>query len=288
MPESPRIALLSTSDTDLLSARASGAAWVWANPARPGHQSMAEVIDGCDLVVGRILGSPQDLCTGFARVRASGTPVLVLGGEQQPSAELMELSTVPMGVAAEAHRYLAEGGPANLAQLHAFLGDTVLLTGTGFAPPAPLPTWGWAERSAVPDPSADTCAHPSGADPSDAGTRDAGATTGTDATDLARIGILYYRAHEASGNTAFVHALADAVDATGQAVGLPVFAGSLRSAPEELYAALGSLDALVVTVLAAGGSVPAGASAGGADESWDVERMAALDIPVLQGLCLTS
>ncbi|MGL5851527.1 MAG: cobaltochelatase subunit CobN, partial [Phycicoccus sp.] len=45
---------------------------------------------------------------------------------------------------------------------------------------------------------------------------------------------------------------------------------------------------LVVTVLAAGGSVPAGASAGGADESWDVERMAALDIPVLQGLCLTS
>ncbi|MGL5930440.1 MAG: cobaltochelatase subunit CobN [Dermatophilaceae bacterium] len=262
MPESPRrIALLSTSDTDLLSARASGAAWVGANPARPGHQSMAEVIDGCDLVVGRILGSPQDLCTGFARVRASGIPAVMLGGEQQPSAELMELSTVPMGVAAEAHRYLAEGGPANLAQLHAFLSDTVLLTGTGFAPPAPLPAWGWAER----------------------------AETGTaETTDLARIGILYYRAHEASGNTAFVHALADAVDATGEAVGLPIFAGSLRSAPDELYAALGTLDALVVTVLAAGGSVPSSASAGGDDESWDVERMAALDIPVLQGLCLTS
>ncbi|MGL5817553.1 MAG: cobaltochelatase subunit CobN [Phycicoccus sp.] len=265
MPESPRrIALLSTSDTDLLSARASGADWVWANPARPGHQSMAELIDGCDLVVGRILGSPHDLCTGFARVRASGTPVLMLGGEQQPSAELMELSTVPIGIAAEAHRYLAEGGPANLAQLHAFLGDTVLLTGTGFAPPAPLPAWGWAERAGVPGSNA------------------------SNPTDLARIGILYYRAHEASGNTAFVHALADAVDATGQAVGLPIFAGSLRSAPDELYAALGTLDALVVTVLAAGGSVPAGASAGGDDETWDVERMAALDIPVLQGLCLTS
>ena len=36
-----RIALLSTSDTDLLSARASGADYVWANPSRPGHQSMA-------------------------------------------------------------------------------------------------------------------------------------------------------------------------------------------------------------------------------------------------------
>ncbi|NYG54529.1 cobaltochelatase subunit CobN [Nocardioides perillae] len=255
-----RIALLSTSDTDLLSARASGADWVLANPGRPGHQSMAEVIEGCDLVVGRILGSPADLCSGFARVRATGVPVVVLGGEQVPSAELMELSTVPAGVAAEAHRYLAEGGPANLAQLHAFLSDTVLLTGEGFEPPAVLPEWGCAER---PAPTAEQAALP-------------------------RIGVLYYRAHEASGNTAFAHALADAVDATGEAVGVPIFAGSLRSAPDALYDAFRTLDALVVTVLAAGGTTPAGASAGGDDEAWDVERMAALDIPVLQGLCLTS
>ena len=85
-----------------------------------------------------------------------------------------------------------------------------------------------------------------------------------------------------------MHALADAVDATGDAVGVPIFAGSLRSAPDDLFEALGSLDALIVTVLAAGGTVPADASAGGDDETWDVERIAALDIPVLQGLCLTS
>ena len=66
-----RIALLSTSDTDLLSARESGADYVLANPARPGHQSMAEVIGGCDLVVGRLLGSPQELCSGFTRVAAT-------------------------------------------------------------------------------------------------------------------------------------------------------------------------------------------------------------------------
>jgi cobaltochelatase CobN len=251
-----RIALLSTSDTDLLSARASGADYVLANPARPGHQSMAEVIEGCDLVVGRLLGSPQDLCSGFIRIAATGMPVVVLGGEQQPSAELMERSSVPIGIAAEAHRYLAEGGPENLRQLHAFLSDTILLTGEGFDPPAVLPMWGYAARP-VGDAS------------------------------LPRIGVLYYRAHEASGNTAFAHALADAVDATGQAVGIPIFAGSLRAAPDELYTELGTLDALVVTVLAAGGSVPSTASAGGDDEAWDVARMAALDIPVLQGLCLT-
>jgi cobaltochelatase CobN len=170
----------------------------------------------------------------------------------------MELSTVPIGVAAEAHRYLAEGGPENLAHLHAFLSDTVLLTGEGFEPPIPIPPWGWAERPV----------------PISGG--------------LPRVGVLYYRAHQASGNTAFAHALADAIDATGAAVGVPVFAGSLRSAPDDLYEALATLDAVVVTVLAAGGSRPATASAGGDDEAWDVERMAALDITVLQGLCLTS
>ncbi|MGZ4446545.1 MAG: cobaltochelatase subunit CobN [Nocardioides sp.] len=254
-----KIALLSTSDTDLLSARASGADYVWGNPSRPGHQAMSDVLAGADLVVARILGSPQDLCEGFARVRGTGTPMVVLGGEQQPSAELMELSTVPMGVAAEAHRYLAEGGPDNLAQLHAFLSDTVLLTGEGFEPPHEIPAWGWGPRPARPD-----------------------------AAGLPRVGVLFYRAHQASGNTDFAQALCDAVDATGLAVGLPVFSTSLRAAPDDLYDALGTLDALVVTVLAAGGSQPAGASAGGDDEAWDVARIAALDIPVLQGLCLTS
>lgn len=245
-----KLALLSTSDTDLLSARASGAPWAWANPTR-GLPDLAAV----DLVVVRLLGSPHDLEPWREQLFAGGRPVVVLGGEAQPSAELMELSTVPIGVAAEAHRYLAEGGPANLGQLHAFLSDTVLLTGEGFEPPATVPAWGMADR------------------PSDG---------------RPRVGVLYYRAHEISGNAGFAHALVDAIDATGEAVGVPVFAGSLRSAPDELYDALGTLDALVVTVLAAGGSTPAGASAGGDDEAWDVERMRALDIPVLQGLCLTT
>ena len=45
---------------------------------------------------------------------------------------------------------------------------------------------------------------------------------------------------------------------------------------------------MVVTVLAAGGTKPAGASAGGEDEAWDVAELAALDVPILQGLCLTT
>jgi cobaltochelatase CobN len=249
-----RIALLSTSDTDLLSARTSGREYLWANPIR-GLPSL----DGCDLVVVRLLGSSHDLDPWRPALDAAGAPLVVLGGEQEPNAELMELSSVPIGVSADAHRYLAEGGPDNLAQLHAFLSDTVLLTGEGFEPPHAIPSWGWARALSDPDHAGKP-----------------------------RVGVLYYRAHEASGNAAFAHALADAIDATGEAVGVPVFAGSLRSAPDELYAALGTLDALVVTVLAAGGSAPATAGAGEEDEAWDVERMKALDIPVLQGLCLTT
>ncbi|MGZ4476885.1 MAG: hypothetical protein ACXVWW_14365, partial [Nocardioides sp.] len=77
-----RIALLSTSDTDLLSARASGADWVWANPTR------RDGVPEADLVVVRFLGSPHDLPVDLSGVTA---PVVVLGGEQQPSADLMEL-----------------------------------------------------------------------------------------------------------------------------------------------------------------------------------------------------
>ena len=265
-----RIALLSTSDTDLLSAKASGADYAWANPSRADLGALVDLAAGADLTIVRLLGSPQQYDVELSALRATGRPVVVLGGELTPSAELMEASTVPVGVAAEAHRYLAEGGPRNLSQLHAFLSDTVLLTGEGFEPPEVIPAWGvvtrpnHASRTTEPRISRDQSAH------------------------LARVGVLFYRAHHASGNTEFVHALCDAIDATGEAVGVPIFAGSLRAAPDELFTALGDLDALVVTVLAAGGSTPAAASAGGDDETWDVERIAALDIPVLQGLCLTS
>src|SRR5262249_60602155 len=92
-------------------------------------------------------------------------------------ADLMAASTVPAGVAAQALAYLREGGPANLAELAAFLSDTLLLTGHGFAPPAPLPAQG---------------------------------VHGDRATAAGRptVGIVFYRAHAGSGSTAYVGARA--------------------------------------------------------------------------------
>lgn len=227
-----RIALLSTSDTDLLSARASGADYLLGNPAR---HDIEPLLDGADVVVLRILGSSAEIADELTLLRATGVPLVVLGGERSPNAELMECSTVPIGLAAQAHAYLAEGGPANLAQLHAFLCDTVLLTGEGFEEPAVIPEWGYGQRVAAGGP------------------------------DAVRVGVLYYRAHEVSGNAGFAHVLADAIDATGRAVGVPIFAASLRNAPDELYDALGTLDALVVCMLAAGGAMNATATVGAGD-----------------------
>jgi cobaltochelatase CobN len=243
--------LLSTSDTDLLAARASDSSWRLGNPYRAGD--LAEFAAGTDLVVVRILGSRRKYEDMVAPLLGLGVPVVVLGGEQLPDAELMELSTVPMGVATEAHAYLAQGGPDNMVQLHRFLADTVLLDGEGFDAPAVAPDWGLLDRPT--------------------------SSTGP------RIAVLYYRAHHLAGNTAFVHTLCDAIETAG-GVPVPVYTASLRSVDPEMLDVLRTVDAMVVTVLAAGGSKPATASAGGDDGAWDVGELARLDVPVIQGLVL--
>jgi len=254
------VALLSPSDTDLLAARSSGAGYRLANPARLPLAGLPDLLEGTDIVVVRLLGGEQAWREGLAMLREQERPVVVLGGELAPDAALMALSSVPAGIAAQAHEYLAHGGTGNLLELARFLTDTVLLGGSGFAAPRPAPPWGlrpWSAAGQETDPARPT------------------------------VGIIYYRAHELAGNTAFVDALCEAVDAAG-AQPLPVWCASLRSADTGLLEVLGQADALIVTVLAAGGITPALSQAGGDDESWDVGAIAGLDIPVLQALCLTA
>ena len=217
---------------------------------------MAALAAGSDLVVVRILGVRRQYEEMLAPLLAGPAPVVVLGGEQVPDAELMELSTVPMGVATEAHGYLAQGGPDNLAQLHRFLADTVLLDGEGFEPPSVAPEWGVLDRAAT--------RHRPDASPSCT----TGRTTCPGTPPSSR------RCAPRSRTPA---------------------AGRCRCSPPRCAPSspawstcCARADALVVTVLAAGGSQPATAQAGGDDGAWDVGELATLDVPVVQGLCLTS
>ncbi|WP_234444068.1 MULTISPECIES: cobaltochelatase subunit CobN [unclassified Streptomyces] len=254
------VLLLSTSDTDLLSARAAEGPvrYRYANPSRLDLAELPALLDGADLVVVRLLGGIRAWQDGLDQLLADGRPVVVLTGEQAPDAQLMAASTVPIGIAAEAHAYLAHGGPANLEQLARFLSDTVLLTGHGFEPPAAAPSWGRLERTPLPGTQPDT----------------------------PMVAVLYYRAHHMSGNTAFVRQLCESIEQSGGRA-MPLYVASLRTPEPELIEELRGADVIVTTVLAAGGTRPAEASAGGDDESWDAGALTGLDIPVIQALCLT-
>ena len=249
--------LLSTADTDLLAARAVGDPALPLRLANPARTSALELA-GVSIVVVRLLGGRRAwdgldaLVDGCAAARI---PLVALGGEGTVDAELTALSTVPAGVVADAAAYLREGGVDNLRELVAFLSDTLLLTGHGFAAPTTVPAYG-VHGVRVADPERPT------------------------------VGVVFYRAHEVAGNTAFVETLCEAIEAHG-ANALPIFVASLRPdadgrllVVEELLA--GRVDALIVTVLAGGGSNAADT------ESWDARALVSLDVPVLQGLCVTS
>ncbi len=246
--------LLSTADTDLLAAHAVTDPALPLRLGNPARLDSPVDLGGVSLIVVRLLGGRRawegldDLLAG------AQVPVVLLGGEGL-DAELTALSTVPPGVVSDAAAYFREGGVDNLRELVAFLSDTVLLTGHGFAAPVSLPAYG---------------VH---------GTRPR-------VDGRPTVGVVFYRAHELSGNTTFVDVLCDALEARG-ANALPVYVGSLRPDAEGHIPAVGELlagrvDALVVTVLAGGGSNAADA------EGWDARALEALDVPVLQGLCVTS
>ncbi|KBN37009.1 cobalamin biosynthesis protein CobN [Mycobacterium tuberculosis TB_RSA09] len=228
MPE-PTVLLLSTSDTDLISARSSGKNYRWANPSRLSDLELTDLLAEASIVVIRILGGYRAWQSGIDTVIAGGVPAVLVSGEQAADAELTDRSTVAAGTALQAHIYLAHGGVDNLRELHAFLCDTVLMTGFGFTPPVATPTWGVLERP------------------------DAGKTGPT-------IAVLYYRAQHLAGNTGYVEALCRAIEDAGGRP-LPLYCASLRTAEPRLLERLGGADAMVVTVLAAGGVKPAAASA---------------------------
>lgn len=125
MPE-PTVLLLSTSDTDLISARSSGKNYRWANPSRLSDLELTDLLAEASIVVIRILGGYRAWQSGIDTVIAGGVPAVLVSGEQAADAELTDRSTVAAGTALQAHIYLAHGGVDNLRELHAFLCDTVL------------------------------------------------------------------------------------------------------------------------------------------------------------------
>ncbi|HET9171792.1 MAG TPA: cobaltochelatase subunit CobN [Actinospica sp.] len=250
------ILLVSTADTDLLAARAAAAGYRVANPARLADAELPALLDGVDVAVVRLLGGARVWEAGLAALARAGVPTVALGGEAVPDADLMALSSVPVHVVANASRYLIAGGPENLGRLARYLEN----------------------QEAEPE---DVLRAP-----------EFGVRAGrTEDPGRPTVGVVYYRAHELSGNTGFVDELCDAVEQAG-ANARPIFCSSLRSlraeSDEGLVGLLSGCGSLIATVLAGGGAVAADASAGGDEDAWDVGALRDLGIPVIQGIATTT
>jgi cobaltochelatase CobN len=249
-----------------------------ANPVRLERAAsfFEEALPGARVVLVRLLGGRRAWPEGFEelRRRCAGLeiPLLAFGGEAEPDAELAALSTVPAGIVAGAFEYLRHGGVVNAANMLRFVADTVLLEGYGFEPPRPLPEVGVYHPGLAADASLEDLL----------ALHDAGRPT---------VGVIFYRTHWMSGNTAFVDALVEALEGAG-ANALPVYCYSLRAGGEvpALEMLKGRVDALVTTVLASGGSNAADAQRGGPEGwlEWEVPALEELGVPVVQGICSTS
>ena len=225
-----------------------------ANPSALGDA--VPDLDGASVVLVRLLGGRRAWEAGFDELRrrcvAAAVPLAAFGGEAVPDAELAALSTVPAATVSEAFEYLARGGLANTEHLLRFVVDTVLMEGFGFDPPAEVPSTGVLDAGPAHDP------------------------------DRPTVGIVFYRAHLLSGNTQFVADLAAALDAGGVNP-LPVWCYSLRPDGDGRVPALELLrergvDCVITTVLAMGSL---------ADDEWDASPLAALGVPVVQGIAAT-
>jgi cobaltochelatase CobN len=202
------LALITTADTEILATAAAVRrlpagfpAVRCANPqgTREIDAFLDGVLDGASVVVVRILGGRRGWPGGVERLAercaAAGVPLLALGGEASPDAEMTALSTAPAGAVAQVGEYLRSGDVDNVEQMLRFLADTFLLEGYGFDPPKGV---------------------------GDLGVYLPGRGDVTLAEALAEgapgapvIGITFYRSHRLTGNTEFVDELWRAIRRAG-------------------------------------------------------------------------
>jgi cobaltochelatase CobN len=168
------------------------------------------------VIVLRSLGGRQGFIHGFDRlVQAAhrlGKDLICVPGTEGLDPELTAHSNVPVPVIHDVYQYLHFGGVDNMRQMLYFLADHLLAGGWGFNQPAEQPRHGvyWKAGKTK---TGDTKPHSS------------------KIQNCPTIGILFYRSHWLSGNTDFIDALVEAIEANGGQV-LPVFTTSLKETSE--------------------------------------------------------
>jgi cobaltochelatase CobN len=234
-------------------------------------------LPSAEAVILRLIGGRSSFAHGVDRIVAEaerdGFWLACLPGTDALDPELTALSNVGVPVAHELFAYLQYGGVENYAQALRFLADHLLTTGFGYDLPADQPRHG--------------IYHPN--------PRLRSLDAWRKQRDPARpaLGVLFYRSHLLSGNTAFVDALVRAGEAAGMDV-LPVYAYSLKEPNENGVPAPLSyfmdgdrpaVDVILSTMsFAMGGVNPDGPTL----SDWSAEQLERLDVPVLQAVTASS
>jgi cobaltochelatase CobN len=211
---------------------------------------------------------PLSCIPGFERLRAAcierGQSLVLVSGCGENSSEFSETINVPADVMQTADAYLTLGGVQNFVELFHFLSDRLMLTGYGYAPPTPMPEHGIYLPGAEAATFADWERRADPAKPT--------------------VAVLFYRAHQMSGNTSFIDTLASALEAKGVNA-LCIFTSSLKAKEDGRPAAFklfeGRADVLITTLSFALGEVNTGSVTQPGESMLSFER---LGIPVVQAI----
>lgn len=235
------IALLTQSDTDLLSLRRLQArlpkgfapvrGWnadVLRERAALDRFVTSELNDTAIVIV-RLLTMDEILLKELqVRCLEFGKALVVLSGMDMPDAALARYSTVTPAVVSDVLSYFRAGGVDNIANCLRFLSDHLLVTGFGYETPKLQPAQG-IYHPALGD-HVDIVQWRAYADPR-----------------VPVVGILFYRAHFLSGNTAFVDALVREIEQRG-ATALPVFVSAAKDVDLRALDAHGIADVFISTL----------------------------------------
>jgi cobaltochelatase CobN len=235
-------------------------------------------IASAEIIILRVLGrlsAVQGFTELVNQAKQRGCYLIAVSGTGEPDPELAAISSVAPDVLQSAMMYFQAGGSVNIAQLMRYVSDHLLFTGFGYEAPRALPEHGIYHPELAQDATIEDWL----------AIRDA---------SLPSVGIVFYRAHWLSGNTRFIDAMIDALEAKGLNA-LPVFTSSLRAGSDGASLPTGlryfvdaqglhqavHIDVLINTTSFAMGEITAGATT---PAGWSVAALARLNIPVLQAM----
>ncbi|MEG4942945.1 cobaltochelatase subunit CobN [Microcoleus sp. F4-D5] len=250
-----------------------------------------EVLERAEVIILRLLGGRSYWSYGLEilreTVQKTNASLIVMPGEDSPDPDLISHSNVSLSAVNQLWRYFTEGGVQNFVNALKFAADTCLKT--AYNPPLPqtvsrVGIYDWTnlvgQASSLPLQDSRPCSTIQ---------NDACSTIQNKFPDnllnlptIAKVGILFYRAHYLSGNLAPIDALCQAL-VERNLVPVPVFVSSLRE-PDlqiELLEYFQPKESESIQLLL---NTTSFAVSGFSSQEPEQNSLKSLDVPVLQAI----